>query len=35
VPFGPIGALAHRLLVARDLRKVFDFRRDTVARLLG
>ena len=35
VPFGPIGALAHRLLVARDLHKVFDFRRDTVARLLG
>jgi hypothetical protein len=30
LPFGPFGALAHRLLVKRDLERIFDFRRDAV-----
>jgi ligand-binding SRPBCC domain-containing protein len=32
MPYGPVGALAQRLLVARDLERIFDFRRDQVAR---
>jgi ligand-binding SRPBCC domain-containing protein len=32
IPFGPLGALANRLLVQRDLRRIFDYRRDAVAR---
>ena len=28
--FGPLGELAHRLLVRRDLGTIFDFRRDAV-----
>jgi ligand-binding SRPBCC domain-containing protein len=35
MPFGPIGTIAHRTLVARDLHKVFDYRRNAVAHLLG
>jgi ligand-binding SRPBCC domain-containing protein len=35
IPFGPLGELADRLLVARDLRQIFDFRREAVARELG
>ncbi len=31
LPFGPFGALAHRLFVRRDLERIFDFRRDAVA----
>jgi ligand-binding SRPBCC domain-containing protein len=31
IPFGPLGALAHRLFVRRDLERIFDFRRDAVA----
>jgi ligand-binding SRPBCC domain-containing protein len=34
IPFGPLGALAHRAFVRRDLGRVFDFRRQAVARLL-
>jgi ligand-binding SRPBCC domain-containing protein len=26
LPFGPIGRLAHRLIVRRDLERIFDFR---------
>jgi ligand-binding SRPBCC domain-containing protein len=26
--FGPLGELAHRAFVARDLERIFDFRRD-------
>ena len=32
IPFGPLGRLANRLLVRRDLREIFDYRRDAVAR---
>jgi len=32
LPFGPLGALAHRLLVRRDLARIFDFRQAEVAR---
>ena len=35
LPLGPLGELAHRLLVARELERIFDYRRDSVARELG
>lgn len=35
IPFGPLGELAERVLVRRDLRQIFDYRRDAVARELG
>lgn len=35
IPLGPLGALAHRLFVRRDLARVFDFRHAAVLRLLG
>jgi ligand-binding SRPBCC domain-containing protein len=35
IPFGPLGELADRLLVQRDLRQIFDYRRDAVAREMG
>jgi ligand-binding SRPBCC domain-containing protein len=35
MPYGALGALAHSLLLARDLGRIFDYRRDAVARLLG
>jgi ligand-binding SRPBCC domain-containing protein len=31
MPLGPLGRLAHRALVRRDLERIFDFRRDAVA----
>jgi ligand-binding SRPBCC domain-containing protein len=34
LPLGPLGELAHALLVRRDLDRIFDFRRETVARLM-
>jgi ligand-binding SRPBCC domain-containing protein len=34
IPFGPIGAIADRLFVRRDLRRIFDFRSDAVAERL-
>jgi len=34
IPFGPLGALADRLLVQRDLRQIFDYRREAVVREL-
>jgi ligand-binding SRPBCC domain-containing protein len=34
IPFGPLGELAERILVRRDLRQIFDYRRDAVAREL-
>ena len=35
LPLGPIGALAHRAFVRRDLERIFDHRRDAVARRLS
>ncbi|HYQ78170.1 MAG TPA: SRPBCC family protein [Solirubrobacterales bacterium] len=35
IPFGPLGELANRLLVRRDLRKIFDYRRDAVAQAMN
>jgi len=34
IPFGPLGRIADRLLVQRDLKQIFDYRRDAVAREL-
>lgn len=34
IPFGPLGELADRLLVRRDLKQIFDYRHDAVAREL-
>ncbi len=35
LPFGPLGEVAHRAVVARDLRRTFDYRNAAVTRLLG
>jgi len=35
IPLGPLGGLAHLLFVRRDLKRIFDYRRDAVQRLLG
>lgn len=35
IPFGRLGELADRLLVRKDLKQIFDYRRDAVARELG
>jgi len=35
MPYGALGAIAHRIVVARDLERIFDYRRDAVGRLLG
>lgn len=35
IPFGLLGEIADRLLVRRDLRRIFDYRRDAVARELS
>jgi ligand-binding SRPBCC domain-containing protein len=35
IPFGLLGELANRLLVQRDLRQIFDYRRDAVGREMG
>ncbi len=32
VPFGPIGEVVRRTLVARDTKKIFDFRREMIER---
>jgi ligand-binding SRPBCC domain-containing protein len=34
IGFGPLGELAHRALVRRDLDTIFDFRREKVAEML-
>jgi ligand-binding SRPBCC domain-containing protein len=34
LPLGPLGAIAHRLFVRRDLERIFDYRRDAVAERL-
>lgn len=35
LPFGPIGRLAHRLQVSRDLAKIFEYREQRVRTILG
>ena len=35
MPYGPLGAIAHRISTARDLDRVFDYRHAAVERLLG
>jgi ligand-binding SRPBCC domain-containing protein len=35
LPFGPLGRLAHALLVRRDLERIFDYRALRVAELAG
>jgi ligand-binding SRPBCC domain-containing protein len=35
LPFGPLGEVARRAVVARDLERIFDFRRAEVARRMG
>ena len=35
IPYGPLGSLAHVAFVRRDLRRIFDYRRDAVSLLLG
>jgi ligand-binding SRPBCC domain-containing protein len=35
LPWGPLGAIAHALLVRRDLERIFDHRRAAVARRLA
>ena len=32
IPFGPLGDVAHRLFVQRDVEAIFDFRREELAR---
>ena len=35
MPHGFLGRLAHRVLIRRDLDRIFDYRRHAIARLLG
>lgn len=35
IPFGPLGEVARRMFVERDLARIFDYRRDAVIRELG
>lgn len=35
IPYGPLGTLAHVAFVQRDLRRIFDYRRDAVAALVA
>jgi ligand-binding SRPBCC domain-containing protein len=35
IPLGPLGELAHRLLVRRDLAQIFDYRQAAVAGMLA
>lgn len=35
LPLGPCGSLAHALVVGRQLRRIFTFRQDAMARLIG
>jgi ligand-binding SRPBCC domain-containing protein len=34
LPFGPLGELAHRLFVQRDLERIFDFRHASVSKVM-
>ena len=35
VPSGPLGRIAERLVVRRDLRRIFDYRHEAVAQIMG
>ena len=35
LPLGPLGALAHRLFVRRQLQEIFHFRQEALSRILG
>ena len=35
LPLGPLGAVAHALVVRRDLDRIFDYRREAIARTFG
>jgi len=35
MPFGPLGELARRILIGRDLERIFDYRRGAVEHLLS
>ncbi|HEV7615442.1 MAG TPA: SRPBCC family protein [Solirubrobacterales bacterium] len=35
LPLGPLGRLAHRLFVRRDVERIFDYRREAVAERLA
>lgn len=35
LPFGPLGDLVHALWVGRQLREIFDFRREAVAKVFA
>jgi len=35
LPLGPLGEVAHRLFVGRQLRHIFDYRRDVIAERFG
>lgn len=35
IPLGPLGALAHRLFVRRDLERIFDYRRKAASERLA
>jgi ligand-binding SRPBCC domain-containing protein len=35
MPLGPFGAVAHRLVVRRDLERIFDYRGEAVSELLA
>ena len=35
LPLGPLGRLAHFLFVRRTLKRIFSYRRDALADLMG
>lgn len=35
LPLGPLGRMAHRLVVAKQLRRIFAYRQKAILRLLG
>ena len=35
LPLGPLGDLAQRLFVGRDVKRIFDYRREAVAERLA
>jgi hypothetical protein len=35
LPLGPLGGLAHRLFVERQLRHIFDYRYQVIERLMA